>query len=1411
MKRMDFDLFRLEDRVLFEAAAVAEIVEAAEAVQENPNANVNEAEKQAQEERDSLKNAPPENPAGQAGQNEGDAQREPAEAADIDAQVEQLIQGEIPATDGAGDVMLPELGDLSSVVLEADESGNLVDALIVPSDAMISCGRELVVINGTVPDQDAILAALKPNQEVLVLEDGNGLSELNEYLDAHDGKYDAIHLVTHGNEGYLSINGEIINAENFNAAEWADVGEHLTDDGDILLYGCDTAATAEGRLLVDHIAEASGADVAASTDATGISGDWTLEYQYGVIDNAEISVENFEHNLTNYTVTNLNDSGTGSLRWAVEQANANTGTDEITFSVNGTIFFNSSINITDNVNIIGNDTNNTIFDGQNSARFFHVSQSNIIDIRDITFQNGFVNGSAAGAVITADAFAKISIKNCDFLYNNTSDTPGCVIYVYAIDELNVDSCRFISNYGPSIEFWSTNVGIMPSPKISITNSIFSNNLARTVVDLSNINISKGQLLVNNCLFNENQSTTGGNTTCLSADNFEATIINSTFALNKGGRYYDYDDPRYVYSLSAISTNKTVYCINNIFYCNADEFTRYDISGYEVQSSIYLNNILSRYSIEQYNGHNTEYLDLSTNNYISTDSSGVLDEHYKPLSSEACEGGILLGYDAGNNLCYSSDGTHWKTLAGSDTVAVTIFSTDLAGNQRTLGNFSIGAYVAPESQSLIVTTTRDVVDSTDGYTSLREAMNYAASLNGSQTISFNITDPDYAHGSADYLVIESALPTINKSLAVKGTNVATGNDVTISVANRGCFTDGTVNESGSEFRIFTIKNGDVTLSHLNLIGGRIDQLTGNERYGAAVFGNGSSCNITIDHVNASGGAARAGGALAFTNINSVKIYDSVFEENRAAWGGAVYLETVSALISDSVFRNNNRIIDSGFSDGYYNGGALCAGANSTFSVSNSTFFNNTGSRGGALYVENSASGSAKNSLFYGNQAINSSVQNPTGVGGAIWQSQATTLETSTLSIVNCTIAENSAVNYAGGVHIKIGSITNSILWGNTASDQAQVVYDASVPITYSAIEGWSAGGSGNIALQSENSGTDIFDKHYANFVDPTRGDYHLAPTSYLMDRGNNSVVSAGEKDLDGNERIQYNMVDLGAYEKTPDETFSLIVTTGDDIVSVYDGKTSLREALTYAATLGGSPEITFDIAGNDTVILNSALDTIDFSLTIDGYNQATGNDVTISVESPGVILNTEGEWIDNPSGSAFRVFTIYTGNTVLENPITVSLHNMKLHGGYLPNYTSGVDPSLTTYGGAVYVNGKYLNFLAENVTFAQGSTYAGGGLYLRANSTLENCIFEHNRSIHGGGVHIEVSTVEVKNSFFQENNITASPYDDYRDHYYEGSYGGAISIAWDGIVAITQSRFENNQATSSLSDLKASSARKIIKA
>ncbi|MEM3732849.1 MAG: hypothetical protein QXK81_05000, partial [Candidatus Bathyarchaeia archaeon] len=46
-----------------------------------------------------------------------------------------------------------------------------------------------------------------------------------------------------------------------------------------------------------------------------------------------------------FTVINLNDSGEGSLRWAIEEANANSGEDYIMFdsSLSGTIVLNSPL------------------------------------------------------------------------------------------------------------------------------------------------------------------------------------------------------------------------------------------------------------------------------------------------------------------------------------------------------------------------------------------------------------------------------------------------------------------------------------------------------------------------------------------------------------------------------------------------------------------------------------------------------------------------------------------------------------------------------------------------------------------------------------------------------------------------------------------------------------------------------------------------------------------------------------------------------------------------------------------------------------------------------------------------------------------------------------------------------------
>ena len=120
MRTKDMEMFRLEDRVLFEAAAVAEIVEAAEAASDNPNANVNEAEREAQSERDALKNAPPENPAQQAAHNSDDGMDDPAEAGDVDAQIDQLIHGELPVTDVADSADLASGADAACRKARAD-------------------------------------------------------------------------------------------------------------------------------------------------------------------------------------------------------------------------------------------------------------------------------------------------------------------------------------------------------------------------------------------------------------------------------------------------------------------------------------------------------------------------------------------------------------------------------------------------------------------------------------------------------------------------------------------------------------------------------------------------------------------------------------------------------------------------------------------------------------------------------------------------------------------------------------------------------------------------------------------------------------------------------------------------------------------------------------------------------------------------------------------------------------------------------------------------------------------------------------------------------------------------------------------------------------------------------------------
>jgi hypothetical protein len=160
--------------------------------------------------------------------------------------------------------------------------------------------QEVVFVDARVPDPAAFAA---PGREVIALSmDEDGIAQIADALDGRTG-IDAIHIVSHGDSGSLSLGGGAVTVESIQGLHRDDllaIGQALSLDGDILIYACDYGAGAEGQAALSLWADLTGADVAASTDATGhteLGGDWTLEAQVGTVDAAELAPQNWLHAL----------------------------------------------------------------------------------------------------------------------------------------------------------------------------------------------------------------------------------------------------------------------------------------------------------------------------------------------------------------------------------------------------------------------------------------------------------------------------------------------------------------------------------------------------------------------------------------------------------------------------------------------------------------------------------------------------------------------------------------------------------------------------------------------------------------------------------------------------------------------------------------------------------------------------------------------------------------------------------------------------------------------------------------------------------------------------------------------------------------------------------------------------------
>ncbi|OSQ40874.1 DUF4347 domain-containing protein [Thalassospira mesophila] len=166
------------------------------------------------------------------------------------------------------------------------------DAIPANNDQQI---HEVALIDTTIEGYEKLAAGFSSDVTVITFQSDGSLSQIADLLSSYS-QIDAVHLVSHGSIGAINLGGTVIGIDDLSGQSdaLAEIGTHLTETGDILLYGCDVGSDQQGMAFVGAMASLTGADVAASNDATGATdqgGDWDLEVSSGSIETAVLLSE----------------------------------------------------------------------------------------------------------------------------------------------------------------------------------------------------------------------------------------------------------------------------------------------------------------------------------------------------------------------------------------------------------------------------------------------------------------------------------------------------------------------------------------------------------------------------------------------------------------------------------------------------------------------------------------------------------------------------------------------------------------------------------------------------------------------------------------------------------------------------------------------------------------------------------------------------------------------------------------------------------------------------------------------------------------------------------------------------------------------------------------------------------------
>ena len=320
----------------------------------------------------------------------------------------------------------------------------------------------------------------------------------------------------------------------------------------------------------------------------------------------------------------------------------------------------------------------------------------------------------------------------------------------------------------------------------------------------------------------------------------------------------------------------------------------------------------------------------------------------------------------------------------------------------------------------------------------------------------------------------------------------------------------------ELKGFTISNGYTSTPIILMIetrGGGVNAWKGgfvsncivcvNFAYdgGGVAYGTFVDCVIRGNSADNDGGGAYASilysGSIVSNTSNNVGggtylsiLNRTIIDANSARRGGGTYISTLN-----DCFIINNIVTEYG--------GGLCNSVAKQCLIES----NVSGTSGGGATDSEVVSSIIRNNLanIRGGGTENCEVDNCLIIGNSAQNGGGTF--SSTLN--GCTIVKNLAQLNGGGIYF--GDAKNSIIYYNAASNCANIYQSG---CQYCCIE-LDYAGLGNIS-----------DLPY--FVDTNLANYRLVNTSPCINAGTNEFAAV-DWDLDGNPRIVYERVDIGAYE------------------------------------------------------------------------------------------------------------------------------------------------------------------------------------------------------------------------------------------------------------------------------------------